>query len=260
MNPYLRMIRVEDWIRFYPVAPLAGALLAGADAVDLALVFAVYILLIGYAFVANNLFDVEIDRLHRGKQERGTNPLAKGEVTRRGVLALMALQLVFALMLSLRMNVAGTALVIANVLLFTTYSGGVRLKERVVLDIITHGLMFGALPLLAGFLLAGGSPLQEVLLAAAIAFVLGCEALIAHQISDYEEDLGRTRTTVTWAGLSRGMMLLFSLALLSLPLLYMAAGLYGLPDSLAAALGLYLLAYPAYSCRGVHNLGRSHPS
>ena len=258
MNPYLRMIRVKDWIRFYPFAPIAGALLAKAGAIDLALVLAAYIPLIGYSFVANNLFDVKIDRLHRGKQESGKNPLASGEVTRRGVLILMVLLLSIALMVSYLMNPFGAALVAANALLLTAYSGGARLKEWIVLDIITHGLMFGALPLLAGFLLSGGSPLKGAFFASAIAFVLGCEALVAHQISDYDEDLGRTRTTVTWAGLKRGLMLLFSLALLSLPLLYMAAGLYGLPYLFVLLLGLYLLAYPLYSCRGIRKKSCPH--
>jgi hypothetical protein len=29
---YLRLLRVGDWIRFYPFVPLAGAILAGAEA------------------------------------------------------------------------------------------------------------------------------------------------------------------------------------------------------------------------------------
>jgi 4-hydroxybenzoate polyprenyltransferase len=58
---YLRMLRIGDWIRFYPIIPLVGALLAGARAEQLLLIWLIYFAIIGYALVVNNYFDVEID-------------------------------------------------------------------------------------------------------------------------------------------------------------------------------------------------------
>lgn len=74
MLDYLRMLRIRDWIKFYPLFPLAGAYLAGGGQDQTLLVLIAYLCLISYAFVVNNYFDAEIDRQHRRKVESGTNP------------------------------------------------------------------------------------------------------------------------------------------------------------------------------------------
>lgn len=84
MIDYLRMLRIKDWIKFYPLFPLAGAVLAGGSPDQTLLVLIAYICLIGYAFAVNNYFDAEIDRMHRHKVASGTNPMAAGKVGRRG--------------------------------------------------------------------------------------------------------------------------------------------------------------------------------
>lgn len=254
---YLRMLRISDWIKFYTAAPLAGALLAGAVPSQIVLVFIIYFALIGYAFTVNNYFDVEIDRLHTGKVESNKNPLASGSVGRRGVALMMLFQVVLAL-LSLRMSYLGFCLVLLNLLLFTAYSGGVRLKEWFFIDIITHGLMFGAVPFLAGFVLSRGNIPPEVLLISSIPFILGAEALIAHQVVEYEEDVLSTRTTVTLIGQRNGLLLLGSAATLSIVLLMFMAGTKLLPIWVVTAMGWYLLVYPAYSCRSlIHDFRRT---
>lgn len=250
IKEYLRMLRIGDWIRFYLAAPLAGALLAGALPAQIILVFIIYFALIGYAFTVNNYFDVEIDKLHNGKMESNKNPLASGSVGRRGVLLMMLLQIGIAL-ISIEMSYLGFCLVLLNLLLFTGYSGGIRLKERFFLDIMTHGLMFGAVPFLTGFALSRGSIPPEILLISSIPFILGAEALIAHQVIEYEEDVLSTRTTVTIIGRKNGLLLLGSAAALSIVLLMFVAGTKPLPLWAVTALGWYLLIYPAYSCRSL---------
>ena len=54
MIDYLRMLRIRDWIKFYPLFPLAGAVLAGGGPDQTLLVLIAYICLIGYAFAVNN--------------------------------------------------------------------------------------------------------------------------------------------------------------------------------------------------------------
>lgn len=250
INEYLRMLRIGDWIKFYLAAPLAGALLAGAQPAQIILVFIIYFALIGYAFTVNNYFDVEIDRLHNGKMESNKNPLASGSVGRRGVQMLMLFQIGVAL-ISFEMSYLGFCLVLLNLLLFTAYSGGIRLKERSFLDIMTHGLMFGAVPFLAGFALSKGSVPPEILLASTLPFILGAEALIAHQVVEYEEDVLSTRTTVTLIGRRNGLLLLGASAVVSIVLLMFIAGTKPMPVWAVTALGWYLLAYPAYSCRSL---------
>jgi 4-hydroxybenzoate polyprenyltransferase len=247
---YLRLLRVGDWIRFYPFVPLAGAILAGAEASMLLVIWIVYCALIGFAFVINNYYDVEIDRLHRGKLESNKNPLVSGRVSRRGAQATMLI-LVCIAMLSLFVSLTGFVLVFINLLLVAAYSGGPRLKERPFLDIVTHGLMFGGLPFLAGFALAKGEIGPEVLAVSAIPFLLGCEALIAHQVMDYEMDASSTRTTATIIGRERCLMLLGAAAALSLVILMALTVQELIPVWAAGPVGVYLLAYPAYSCRGM---------
>jgi 4-hydroxybenzoate polyprenyltransferase len=250
INEYLKMLRIGDWIKFYLAAPLAGALLAGAVPAQVILVFIIFFALIGYAFTVNNYFDVEIDRQHTGKMESNKNPLASGSVGRRGVLLMMLFQIGIALV-SFGMSYLGFCLVLLNLLLFTAYSGGIRLKERFVLDIITHGLMFGAVPFLTGFALLKGSIPPGILLASSLPFILGAEALIAHQVIEYEEDVLSTRTTVTFIGRRNGLLLLGSAAAVSIVLLMFMAGTKSLPFWAVSVLGWYLLVYPAYSCRSL---------
>lgn len=247
---YLRMLRIGDWIKFYMAVPLAGALLAGAVSAQIILVIIIYFDIIGYAFTVNNYFDVEIDRLHNGKMKSKKNPLASGLISRRGVLLMMLFQIGIAL-ISVEMSFIGLSLVLLNLLLFTAYSGGVRLKEKFALDIITHGLMFGAVPFLAGFALCKGSISPEILLTSSLPFILAAEALIAHQLVEYEEDVLSTRTTITMIGKKNGLLLLGAAAAVSTVFLIFMTSTKPLPIWALTALGWYLIAYPAYSCRSL---------
>jgi len=254
MLDYLRMLRIRDWIKFYPLFPLAGAYLAGGGPDQTLFVFIAYICLISYAFVVNNYFDAEIDRQHRRKVASGTNPLAAGKVNEGGVVLLMFVLVSIPLVLSFRLDLTGALFVVINLLLLTAYSASrIRLKERYILDAISHGLMFGALPFLSGFLLCGGDPSRGIILISLVFFILGCEALIAHQIVDYAEDLGSTTTTVTRIGEKNGLLMLGGLSVLSLAFAFAAARLYQVSLGVAAASALYLMAYPTYSVRGMLN-------
>ncbi len=251
------MLRIGDWIRFYPIIPLIGALLAGAAVEQIVLIEIIYFSLIGYAFVVNNYYDVEIDRQHFKKMASGKNPLASGTAGQKGVLITMALLVGAALIgcavLSFKSGFAGFSLILLNLLLVTAYSGGPRLKDVPVIDIVTHGLMFGAVPFLAGFVLAGGVISQEVLVLSAVPFLLGSEALIAHQVVEYEMDIDSTRTTITALGQRKGLLLLGILTVASIAMLLVAATAMMPSPLILGAAGLYLLAYPVYSCRGVYN-------
>ena len=68
-------------------------------------------------------------------------------------------------LISIAMSRLGFGLIALNIILFTVYSGVIRLKERPVIDVINHGLMFGAVPFLAGFTLCSGSISTNLLFA-----------------------------------------------------------------------------------------------
>src|SRR5512137_150016 len=128
VHDYLRMLRIGDWIKFYMAVPLAGALLAGANDSQLIQVFIIFFSLISYAFTVNNYFDVEIDRLHNGKIRSNRNPLASGSISANGVVIVMLIQIGVSL-ISIAMSSLGFGLVVLNIILFTVYSGIIRLKE-----------------------------------------------------------------------------------------------------------------------------------
>ncbi len=253
LRNYLRMFRIGDWIKFYIAMPLAGALLAGANAAQLILVFIIFFFLISYAFTVNNYFDVEIDRFHNGKVQSNKNPLANGLISAREVLIIMLIQIGISA-ISIAMSWLGFGLVVLNIFLFTVYSGVVRLKERAALDMIIHGLMFGAVPFLGGFALCSGRISPNIFSLALPLFILCAEALIAHQIVEYEEDMKSTKTTITMIGQRNGLLLLGLLAMISVGALFFAKSMpqqLPLPTWAVVGFGWYLLIYPAYSCRSV---------
>jgi len=247
------MLRTGDWIKFYPLFPLAGALLAAGAAVDLIVAVALFCCVTAYGFVINNLYDAEIDKHHTGKAETGKNPYADRVVSKKETQAMCAVLAGVPLAVALALSVAGFVMTLLCVITLTLYSATpARLKDRFAADIICHGLMFGGLPFLAGFALANGGMPALVSLPAAAALVctfICCEALIAHEITDYEEDVGTTYTTVVGIGLRNGVALLGVMTVLSVATFGVMAWYFATPMALNAVIVLFLIAYPLYSCR-----------
>ena len=67
LRGYLKMLRVKEWIKFFTLIPLIGAILADATPSALILVGIIFFCVIGYGFVINNYFDVEIDKRNTKK-------------------------------------------------------------------------------------------------------------------------------------------------------------------------------------------------
>nr|QNO53605.1 protoheme IX farnesyltransferase [Methanosarcinales archaeon ANME-1 ERB6] len=256
---YLKMLRVREWIKFFAPIPLIGAILAPATPFVLISVGVIFFCVIAFGFVVNNYFDVEIDLRNTKKVRRGNNPLSSGRVTKRGTFALMCLLLATAITLAcfLSPGISGVLFTLLSISLLTLYSvNHIRLKERFIVDILTHGLMFGLFPVLAGFTLAGGdlNLNTHILLVAALFMIIGCESLLTHQINDYEEDLGYSSTTVVKVGLKKGWFLLASVVLLSIAILELIVHYSDTGLVLHSAAVAYLVAYPFYTCRNRNEL------
>lgn len=259
LNEYLRMLRVKEWIKFFAPIPLIGAILAPATPFVLISVGVIFFCVIAFGFVVNNYFDIEIDLRNTKKVSRGNNPLSSGRVTKRGTFALMCLLLATAIILAcfLSPGISGVLFTLLCISLLTLYSvNHIRLKERFIVDILTHGLMFGLFPVLAGFTLAGGdlNLNMHILLIAALFMIVGCESLLTHQINDYEEDLGYSSTTVVKVGLKKGWVLLASAVLLSIAILELIVHYSNIGLVLHSAAVAYLIAYPFYTCRNRNEL------
>lgn len=256
---YLKMLRVKEWIKFFAPIPLIGAILAHATPFVLISVGVIFFCVIAFGFVVNNYFDVEIDLRNTKKVRRGNNPLSSGRVTKRGTFALMCVLLAIAIALAcvLSPGINGVLFTLLSISLLTLYSvNHIRLKERFIVDILTHGLMFGLFPVLAGFTLAGGdlNLNTHILLIAALFMIIGCESLLTHQINDYEEDLGYSSTTVVKVGLKKGWVLLASVVLLSIAILELIVHYFDIGLVLHSAAVAYLIAYPFYTCRNRNEL------
>lgn len=251
---YINMMRISDWIKFYTFFPVIGSFVASGISPDLITVSAVFACVIAYGFVINNYFDVEIDQKNIKKVELYTNPLACNHVTKRGTLLLSALLVVVPVLLSALMDTLGFLFTTLSILALTLYSAEpVRLKDWFLVDILSHGVMFGGLPFLAGFTLAGGNPLlslQVPVVIASLCTIICFEALIAHQINDYREDLGNSYTTVVRIGQRKGWVLLVLSMLLSLIVLELVIRYFGIEGYLHLGLVALLVIYPLYSCRG----------
>ncbi|GAB7015210.1 UbiA prenyltransferase family protein [Methanogenium cariaci] len=247
------MLRTKDWIKFYPLFPLAGACIAAGISADLIMVFALFFFITGYGFIINNLYDAEIDKNHAGKAEMGKNPFADGVLSKGETVGMCAVFGGIPLLISLSISGMGFVFTLLCLITLSLYSATpARLKDRFAADIICHGLMFGGLPFIAGYTLAGGVISALVSLPVASALVctfICCEALIAHEIQDYHEDFGTTYTTVVGIGLRNGALLLGITTVLSLVALELTAWWFGVDIALNAAIFIFLIAYPLYSCR-----------
>ncbi|MDY6930498.1 MAG: UbiA prenyltransferase family protein [Halobacteriota archaeon] len=259
------MLRIPDWIKFYPFIPLAGVVLAGPEAVDLGLLLIVFIIFFcatSYGFVINNYYDYELDKSHIGKIQSKKNPLVSGDVTTRGTFILCTLLVFISLILSASLSIYGLLFTSLSILLFTLYSEEhVRLKEVYLVDVIAHGIMTGVFPFLAGFTLAGGKINIYATPILVLFMALGSEALLTHQINDYRMDMGNTKTTVVMTGRRNGWVLLVFFVILSIICLFISSQVYNfgvIPTLIGFA---YLSIYPIYMCRGELSYDiNNHPS
>lgn len=262
ITDYIKMMRIKDWIRFYLFFPLTGAFLACGFSPDLIPIGIIFFCVIAYGFVINNYFDVEIDQKHKRKVESDKNPLACNLVTRRGTLLLSIFLVAVPVFLSAMMDALGFLFTFMSIFALTLYSAKpIRLKDWLLVDILCHGIMFGGFPFLAGFALTGGNPAMSpslLCVATSLCTIVCCEALIAHQINDYEDDLGNTDTTVVRLGKKTGLVLLGVSVLLSVTVLELVVRYTAIEADIHLGILALLISYPLYSCRGyIEGQGRS---
>ena len=219
IQSYSKMLRFQDSVKLAFWIPLAGAVLVNVSFKNFILVAIISFCFTSFAFVINNYFDVTIDKKNQDKIKSKTNPLSQGLVTKKGTLILLGVLLIISILLSLQLNFIGFIFVSLSIFLSTLYSiSYIRLKEKNIIDIINHGLMFGLFPFLAGMALAGGEINILLVMIAFLFTILSSSALLSHQIIDYEEDLGNTETTAIKIGREKSYILLFLFLIISLSL------------------------------------------
>ena len=211
------MLRVKDTVKFFFWIPIVGAILANVSFNNIILIAIISFCTVSYAFVINNYFDVEIDKKNPKKIKSKSNPLAQGFVTKKGVLTLSGILLMISICVSLFINFIGFIFVLLSIFGATLYSMSyIRLKERNIIDIVSHGFALGLFLFLAGVFLAQGIINMSLLAISFLFTILSANVLLAHQIMDYEEDLGNTQTTAIKIGKGRSYLFLFLFLIVSI--------------------------------------------
>jgi 4-hydroxybenzoate polyprenyltransferase len=240
-SKYLKVIRFENWMSHLFLKAILGAVIAGGTLPEIFLVGIIYFCVLGYGFLINDYYDVEIDRRHLGKMKKKQNTIASGIISKRKAKAILAFLAATPLLLSYYMSQIGSIIVLVGIISFSAYSArGIRLKERFGLDIFSHGIMFSSY-FLGGVLLITSEISFGIALLAAIMFLWSQVSLIVHQLKDYEEDKKSSKHTIIKIGLKKGWVLFMS-HLLLMALVTEAGIFFGL-NPLLRLLSLFYIAY-----------------
>ncbi len=141
MKYILLEMRPKQWIKnFFVFAALIfdGNLFRAEFFIPTAEMFIAFCLVSSAVYFFNDLFDVEIDRLHQTKKLR---PIASGAISRRLACLCSIILAALGLILSAAVNLQCLALTSGYVILNVLYT--VRLKHVVILDIMSVAACFG---------------------------------------------------------------------------------------------------------------------
>ncbi|WP_346766025.1 UbiA family prenyltransferase [Thermococcus sp. M39] len=188
------------------------------------------ILYVAYAFAINNCFDVDTDLINPLK--RNKNPIANGELSfGMGILSSVAIA-VLGILFAAFLSYGELLIYVSMILLATLYSAPPRLKAQPILDVLSHGIFFGAMPFLYGAYFDGVLTKYEIAIGLALLFYSFSMELRNH-LEDYESDLKanlRTTPIVIGKSLSEKLVMIFSgisvaLLLATLNVLFGALGI-----------------------------------
>jgi len=173
---------------------------------------------VAYSFAINNCFDIDTDA--QNPQKHRKNPIASGELSFKAGVSSSLLIALTGLVFAYFTNPIMFAIYLTMLGLSTFYSIPPRLKSKPIVDIMSHGLFFGALPFLFGAYLDGMLSKPEITMSVALAlysFAMG----IRNQLEDYESDLKanlKTTSIVIGKTLAERIATLFSISSITLVL------------------------------------------
>ncbi len=253
VRPYVANVRIKDWGGYVGMSVL-GYLLGlhgvGIDCVGFLVYMAAVALYLGFSFSVNNCFDYESDRLG-GKASK--NPIALNQMSVRSGILFSAVMAVSGFALTgIWFGIDPAVLYGAMLLLSGAYSTPpFRFKSVPVVDMLSHGLFFGALIVMFGVSVAGGSnPLTLFILADVFVVSLSLELL--NQIGDVVEDAeSGVKTTVVMIGASSANRLLYALLIVHIAMLaYVTSQLGSLLITGASMVFFVGIAYQLLRYRG----------
>ena len=180
------------------------------DFKDAALVLISLLLYVAYAFAINNCFDVDTDLVNPRKRYK--NPIASGELTfKNGILSSAVIGLL-GISLAAFLGYGELIIYVSMVVLATLYSVPPRLKAQPILDVVSHGIFFGAMPFFYGAFFDGVITKYEIVIGSALLLYSFAMELRNH-LEDYESDLAanlKTTPIVIGKTLSEKLVVVFS--------------------------------------------------
>lgn len=228
VSTFLRLMRLTDWSDFFlhyvKLVALLGvsSLFFTSQEMDVEFLFLTAFTIAAeiFAFVVNDFSDAKLDAL----DPETRNPLARGEISGRGVTSVVLIFLAVSISLLSFLPFRSKALGIAGLILSLTYSWGVRAKLKPFLDIVFHGLL-NVFPFVMGYTLYRSFDETCLLISSAICIIGAVTGLIA-QLRDYDYDSAFGNTTAVFLGKRKAIAL--SLGLLSVWLILFARIFEGL--------------------------------
>ncbi len=188
LKHFYNLARPWEYYGFSALITTLGLLLARAtDTLSVICILGANFLACMFIFVINDIEDRYYDALDPAKKLR--NPLAGGIMSLRHANVFCWSLFVLSLMLYVSINIQTALYGIAILLLGFLYSWRkVQLKSRPFLDLLSHGLYFGPLLLLAGFSITNTLFTPQVLVMSIAVFVLSVIGDINNEIRDHEVD------------------------------------------------------------------------
>jgi 4-hydroxybenzoate polyprenyltransferase len=220
LRAVIRNARITDGRAFVGMGllGLAFSLENSPDYTRLVMFLISLVLYVAYAFAINNCFDADTDSINPRKREK--NPVASGELSFGAGIASSLAMALLGLGLAGRLGAGELVVYASMVLLASAYSAPPRLKARPVVDVLSHGAFFGALPFLYGAYFDGSITGEEWGIAAAV-FLYSLALELRNHLDDYESDLKaglRTTPIVIGKGLSETLVIAFSAGAVGLAL------------------------------------------
>lgn len=162
---------------------------------------------LAFSFSINNSFDARSDALLKEKAEK--NPVATGEIGFKEGVVFSSCLAVTGLSLTYFWFRSCFSIYLLLVILSMAYSAPpFRLKSVPLMDLVSHGLFFGALLYFYGVSASGSATFQTLLIGASI-FIYSVVLELRNHLNDFQVDLSsRTRTTVYWLGYEESLTVL----------------------------------------------------
>jgi len=245
-EPYLELLRVKDWLAYFLMATFGFMASKGflSPLPNIAVVYAMVILFLAFSFSINNYFDVKEDK----NEKKEKNPIAAGKMNFRSALTFSGILAILGTILSASIGFNVFLFYTTLMLLSLFYSSPpLRFKSKFLLDLISHGLFFGALLFLLPLIVFDTTISLIHCLTAVSIFHFSMILELRNHMENYESDKkAGLKTTVCILGYKKSeklltfFIMLYSLVLFPLFLFYWQ---YLLPFSIVTTVFYFVFLY-----------------